>query len=58
MLLPVLQLRLPIISTITAVVKGSTSNRLVIGIWDLPIAVCCLSLLVETILPLLPGWAV
>ena len=39
-------------------VKGSTSNRLVIGIWDLPIAVCCLSLPVETILPLLLGWAV
>ena len=58
MLLPVLLLRLPIISTITAVVKGSTSNRLVIGIWDLPIAVCCLSLPVETILPLLLGWAV
>ena len=31
MLLPVLLLRLPSISTITAVVKGSTSNRLVIG---------------------------
>ena len=58
MLLLVVLLRRSIILTITAVEKGSTSNRLVIGIWDLPIAVCCLSLPVETILPLLLGWAV